>query len=99
MEKKIQLGAKDLVELGRAGVRKWAKFGSGYLPGWSKHRTPGQRRAALERLTAREGCVRVIRKLTQLRNVTRDHPTAAKAKADARWLHKQGFCHLKSKKK
>jgi hypothetical protein len=97
---KITMGAKDLVELGRKGgsPRRWARFGPGYLPGWTKKTPAGKRHAALKRLTEREGCITVIRKLTQLRNVTTDRPTELLAIADARWLHNRVFCKLKTKK-
>lgn len=77
--------------------RKFAEFGPNYLPGWHKDRSIEARHEALRRQTAREGCVRVIRKLTQLRNVTTDAPTEQKAKRDAKWLHDQNFCRLKTK--
>lgn len=76
---------------------KWADFGSNYLPGWHKTRSTSERHSALASQTRKEGCVTVIRKLTQLRNVTTDGATKNKAKADARWLHDQNFCHLKTK--
>lgn len=78
-------------------AKRFAKFGPGYLPGWGKDKSEGERHAALRRQTAREGCVTVIRRLTQLRNVTTDRPTEMRAKADAKWLHGQNFCKLKTK--
>lgn len=77
--------------------KRFAKFGPNYLPGWHKDLAASTRHEALRRQTAREGCVTVIRRLTQLRNVTTDRPTEAKAKADAKWLHGQNFCKLKTK--
>lgn len=77
--------------------KRFADFGPNYLPGWHKAGADSTRHEALRKLTAREGCVRVIRKLTQLRNVTTDAPTEAKAKRDAKWLHQQNFCRLKMK--
>jgi hypothetical protein len=78
-------------------AKRFAKFEPGYLPGWGKDKSAGERHAALRRQTVREGCVTVIRRLTQLRNVTTDRPTEMKAKADAKWLHGQNFCKLKTK--
>lgn len=78
--------------------KRWARFGPGYLPGWKKDKPISERHAALERQVRREGCVTVIRKLTQLRNVTTDPATEIRARIDAGWLHNQGFCTLKSKK-
>lgn len=96
---KITMGAKTLVELGRAAgsPRRWAKFGPNYLPGWSKKKSAPARHAALRRQVRREGCRTVIQKLTQLRNVTTDKPTEIRARVDAGWLHNQGFCKLKTK--
>lgn len=100
---KIKMGAKELVEIGRKGSKapaskRWSRFGKHYLPGWGKKKSDAERHAALEHQTRQEGCVRVIRKLTQLRNVTADRATELRAKRDAAWLHNQGFCKLKTKK-
>jgi hypothetical protein len=100
---RVSLGANELIELGRTGKngKKWARFGKkgSYLPGWSKKATPARRHGALERVTEREGCRVAIRRLVQLANVTKDQPTKAKARADAKWLHRQDFCKLKTKRK
>jgi hypothetical protein len=95
----VSLGASELIELGRSG-EKWARFGKkgGYLPGWSKKASPERRHSAVRRVTEREGCRVAIRRLIQLANVTTDKPTKVKARADYKWLRKQGFCKLKSKK-
>jgi hypothetical protein len=91
--------AKMIVELGRGrGQVKWARFSDPFLPGWNKKEPTAARHAALHRLTVREGCLTVSRKLNQLANVTRDVPTKKKARADQRWISKQGFCHLKTKR-
>lgn len=96
---RITLGASELIELGRS-KKKWAKFGKkgGYLPGWSKKASPAKRHSALRKVADREGCIVAIRRLVQLANVTQDRPTEEKARADARWIHNQVFCKLKTKK-
>ncbi len=92
--------AEELVELGRKGyVTRWSRFEQPYLPGWSKAKSTAARHSALQRLSAVQGCLRVDRKLNQLANVTRDQKTARLARADQRWISKQGFCHLKGKKR
>lgn len=97
---KIKMGASELIELGRGG-KKWARFGSkgSYLPGWSKKVSAERRHSALRKVTEREGCRAAILKLVQLANVTKDVATEKKARADYRWLHRQSFCSLKSKRK
>lgn len=71
----------------------------GMLRGWKGDASASSRHAAIRRAVASEGCPGVIRRLTLERNFThRTSPhTAANAAKDARWLHKQGFCHLKTK--
>lgn len=92
--------AEDLVELGRKGyVTRWSRFTQPYLPGWSKHQPTSARRSTLKKLSKAQGCLTIDRKLNQLANVTRDRATAAAARADQRWISKQGFCHLKGKKR
>lgn len=91
--------AEDLVELGRKSSVRWSVFTKPFLPGWSKFGSTASRHAALQRLSRTEGCLRVDRKLNQLANVTRDGKTARLARQDQRWIGKQGFCHLKGKKR
>ena len=55
------------------------------------------RREVLKKLSERDGCGTAIKKMTLLRNITADRETKSKAKADAEWLAKQGFCKLKTK--
>ena len=69
-------------------VRKWAHFESGKLGGWSKSLPQAKRRAILEKLVKRDGYAPVIRRLLQLRNVTKDQETVAKASADMIYLRK-----------
>jgi hypothetical protein len=66
--------------------------------GWSKDLPDPQRRGVLRKLSEREGCGTAIKKMTLLRNITTDAETKRKAKADAAWLRRQGFCALKTKK-
>ncbi len=69
-------------------VRKWAHFESGKLGGWSKSLPQAQRRLLLEKLVRRDGYAPVIRRLLQLRNVTKDQETVKKASADMIYLRK-----------
>ena len=69
-------------------VRKWAHFESGKLGGWSKKLPQSERREILEKLVKRDGYAPVIRRLLQLRNVTKDQETVKKATADMVHLRK-----------
>jgi len=135
MLKKIQLGARELIELGRgcgpgqilrngftrkdgtyvppgcvkdqgtrgktpAWQRVLPKPKAGMLKGWKADESAEDRHAALRRAVKSEGCRSVITRLTLEHNFTyRTSPKTAKtAMTDAKWLHKQGFCKLKTKK-
>ena len=71
----------------------------GSLEGWKKDMPRKKRHALLKRLTKKENCRSVIGRLTLLRNISDDPATDRVAEADAKWLHKQPFCKLKSKEK
>lgn len=91
---------KVTLSLGRSG-KKWARFGPGSVPsGWKKAASQRTRHAAIRKDVAKEGgqCTRTFRKLLQVANVTTDRPTEKKARADYRWLKKQGWCRMKTKK-
>lgn len=92
--------AHELVELGRKArhSRYWSHFSSPYLPGWTKDKSTAARHEALRKLADRQGCILVDKKLNQLANVTRDKPTARKARADQRWISKN-VCTLKRRKR
>ncbi len=135
MKKRIQLGARELVELGRgcgpgqimrrgftrsdgtyvkpgcvkdqgapgktpASGRVLPAPKAGMLKGWKAADEAQKRRAALKRAVKSEGCRPVITRLTLEHNFTyRTSPkTARTAMTDAKWLHDQGFCKLKTKK-
>ncbi|HLF54126.1 MAG TPA: hypothetical protein VI612_00205 [Candidatus Nanoarchaeia archaeon] len=70
-------------------VRKWAKFKEGGLGGWSKSLPQSKRRAILEKLVKRDSYATVIRRLLQLRNVTKDEGTVMKASSDMLYLRKK----------
>lgn len=82
-----------------ARARVLPKPKAGMLHGWTADAAPETRHAALRKAVRAEGCAGVIRRLTLERNFTkRTSPrTAIAAYIDARWLHGQGFCKLKTK--
>jgi len=70
-------------------VRKWAHFEGGKLGGWSKKLPQSKRREILEKLVKRDSYATVVRRLLQLRNVTKDQETVTKATADMLYLKKK----------
>lgn len=72
-----------------AYVRKWAHFEGGKLGGWSKKLPQAERRALLEKLVKRDSYATVVRRLLQLRNVTKDEGTVQKATSDMAYLRKK----------
>jgi hypothetical protein len=75
-------------------VRKWAHFESGKMGGWSKSLPQAQRRAILEKLVKKDSYATVVRRLLQLRNVTKDQETILKASNDMLYLRKKFKSHL-----
>jgi hypothetical protein len=70
---------------------------AGDLGPWKKTMSPEKRHQSLKKVVERRGCRKVIGSLTLLRNLTADGGTKKAAKSDAKWLHDQNFCKLKSK--
>jgi hypothetical protein len=81
-----------------ASKRVLPKPEPGALGIWSKRMPSGRRHEQLKKVVERRGCQKVIGSLTLLRNLSPDPATKKAAKADAQWLHDQGFCKLKGKK-
>lgn len=103
-KKGVEVGPACVPDTGKPGKTPAAerilpKPEPGALKGWSKDRPAKERRKALEKITKREGCATVIRRLTLLQNITTDKPTERLAMEDKEWLRGRGFCELKSKKK
>lgn len=70
-------------------VVKWAHFESGKLGGWSKKLPQTKRHSLLEKLVKKDGYATAIRRLLQLRNVTKDKGTVEKATSDMTYLRKK----------
>lgn len=70
-------------------TKKWAHFEGGKLGGWSKKLPATKRRQILEKLVKKDSYATVIRRLLQLRNVTKDQETVQKATADMEYLRKK----------
>ncbi len=82
-----------------ASKRVLPKPKPGALGRWSSKISDGRRHDALEAITDKRGCRKVIGSLTLLRNLSADPKVKIVAKGDAKWLHNQDFCKLKSKQK
>ena len=70
-------------------IRKWAHFEGGKLGGWSKKLPQTKRRTLLKKMVKKDGYATVIRRLLQLRNVTKDKETVAKTTSDMEYLRKK----------
>lgn len=70
----------------------------GHLRGWHANESASKRHAALKKWVRKTNCKKTIGKLTLLRNISPDRKVDRAAKADAKWLHDQDFCKLKTKK-
>jgi hypothetical protein len=72
----------------------------GFLPGWAADKSAGERRAAVRRNVAKQGCLTISRKLVVIHNLNfRQNPDVAqKAMSDRIWAVDQDWCRLKTKK-
>ena len=70
-------------------VVKWAKVEKGALHGWKKDMPVAKRHALLDRLVKKDSYATTVRKLNQLRNVTKDQETKKIVKQDMDWLKKK----------
>jgi hypothetical protein len=107
--KKIHVPGGCIVDRGAPGKtppeKRWAVFPKGkkeFLPGWEYDKPAEQRRAAIRADLRREdnNCLKVQRKLLQIRNVNkRTNPEVSRiAEADRKHLVAQPYCKLKGKK-
>lgn len=70
-------------------VRKWAKFEKGELGGWKKNLPAKKRHSILEKMVKKDSYATTIRRLLQLKNVTKDVGTIKSAKSDMVYLKKK----------
>jgi hypothetical protein len=69
--------------------RKWAHFEGGKLGGWSKKLPQKKRRSILEKMVKKDSYATVVRRLLQLRNVTKDQETVKAASDDMHYLRQK----------
>ena len=62
---------------------------SGHLYGWSKNLSATKRRGILEKAIKKSSYATIVRRLNQLRNVTKDQSTKKVAQSDMIYLKKK----------
>ncbi len=70
-------------------VRKWAKIEKGHLYGWKKTLSDARRHAILSSAAKKDSYATIVRRLNQLKNVTRDAGTKKTAAKDMLFLKKK----------
>lgn len=68
--------------------RKWAIVVPGHLYGWKKEYSESTRRKILKKAVKKDSYATIVRRLNQLRNLTKDSRTKAAAKKDMAYLKK-----------
>jgi hypothetical protein len=69
--------------------RKWAKIVPGHLYGWKKEQSDMLRHAILNKAVKKDSYATIIRRLNQLRNVTKDKETKLAVRKDMEYLKKK----------
>jgi hypothetical protein len=72
--------------------KKWAKVIPGHLYGWKKDQADSRRHTILNKAVKENSYATIVRRLNQLRNLTKDKETKIAAKKDMEYLKKK---HLK----
>lgn len=70
-------------------IRKWAKIEAGHLYGWQKTQSEAKRHSILNAAVKKDSYATIVRRLNQLRNVTKDSETKAVVKSDMEYLKKK----------
>jgi len=70
-------------------VKKWAKFEDGSLYGWKKTQSDATRHRILNAAVKKDSYATIVRRLNQLRNVTKDKKTEKIAEKDMAYLKKK----------
>lgn len=69
--------------------RKWAKIVPGNLYGWKKDQSASTRQRILSGAVKKDGYATIVRRLNQLKNVTKDKGTKRVALSDMNFLKKK----------
>lgn len=70
-------------------TRKWAKIEKGHLYGWKKKQSDTRRHAILSSAVKKDSYATIVRRLNQLKNVTKDTGTKRTATKDMMFLKKK----------
>lgn len=70
-------------------MKKWAKIEKGHLYGWKKTQSNAKRRAVLSSAVKKDSYATIVRRLNQLKNVTRDIGTKKVVAKDMLFLKKR----------
>jgi len=68
---------------------KWAKIVPGHLYGWHKELSDARRHTILSSAVRKDSYATIVRRLNQLRNLTKDRGTKAAAVKDMLFLKKK----------
>ena len=69
--------------------RKWAKVEAGGLYGWKKTQSDSTRHTILNKAVKKDSYATIIRRLNQLRNITKDKETKETMEKDMEYLKKK----------
>ncbi|MBW2994941.1 hypothetical protein KY312_01175 [Candidatus Woesearchaeota archaeon] len=69
--------------------RKWARIVPGHLYGWKKDQSDLTRRRILNKAVKKDSYATIVRRLNQLKNVTKDRQTKSIATKDMEYLKKK----------
>ena len=70
-------------------TRKWAKIEKGHLYGWKKAQSDARRHTILSSAVKKDSYATIVRRLNQLKNVTRDSGTKKIVTKDMLFLKKK----------
>ncbi len=70
-------------------TRKWAKIEKGHLYGWKKTQSDARRHAILSSAVKKDSYATIVRRLNQLKNLTKDTETKKVAAKDMAYLKKK----------
>jgi len=70
-------------------TRKWARIVPGHLYGWKKTQADTTRHRILNTAVKKDGYATIIRRLNQLKNVTKDRETKQIVAKDMEYLKKK----------
>ncbi len=69
--------------------RKWAKVVPGHLYGWKKSQSDSTRQKILNAAVKKDSYATIVRRLNQLRNLTKDRQTKSVIRKDMGYLKKK----------